>query len=422
MSGLILNFTKLFGRSPTQIKLKTSCTLFPYLNIQRNTSFFNKLPAADLWRGVTAVSNAGKKRGRGKGSGKKIAKDLNRGQIIGFGKKNMLWPGLNAPIIRGKELLQQKALPEDSTSIEREKNILKLRDSIGGFRVMKINPIDRGWSGTKMAGRSIGTPDPVGEETFDGFDTRVLENKIVFIMKGNMGRRRRFSVMSVTGNGCGLAGFTTSKAPDMRSALRKAKNRASQKLMSFELCENRTVFHDFFCAFGKTKIFVSKKPEGYGLCCHRAIRTICKVVGIKDLHAKIEGSTNLQHIVKAFFIGLLKQKTHHQLAEEKQMHVVEFNTLQNNFPRVVASPTICRKQNDIGKDEVIDFTQYVLGDKIVLKKKKFPPFYANTTGYKLYLKKQEHFRNQDKVRIDMLVHAGKLTSFLTNKENTNVKT
>uniref|UniRef100_A0A1A9W3L3 Small ribosomal subunit protein uS5m n=1 Tax=Glossina brevipalpis TaxID=37001 RepID=A0A1A9W3L3_9MUSC len=379
-----------------------------------------EMPADDLWRGVTAVSNAGKKRGRGKGSGKKIAKDLNRGQMIGFGKKNMLWPGLNAPIIRGKELLKQKALPEDSSFIEREKNILKLRDSIGGFRVMKINPIDRGWSGTKMAGRSIGSPDPAGDETFDGFDTRVLENKIVFIMKGNMGRRRRFSVMSVTGNGCGLAGFTTAKAPDMRSALRKSKNRASQKLMCFELCENRTVFHDFFCAFGKTKIFVFKKPEGYGLVCHRAIQTICKVVGIKDLHAKIEGSTNLQHIVKAFFIGLLKQKTHNQLAEEKQMHLVEFNTLQKNFPCVVASPTICRKETGIKKDETMNFTQYVLGDKIVLNKKKFPPFYANSIGYQLFLKKQERFRNQNKVRLEMLAQAGQLTSFLAKKENTDI--
>lgn len=31
------------------------------------------------------MSNPGRKRGRGKGAGKKIAKDLNRGQIIGIG-------------------------------------------------------------------------------------------------------------------------------------------------------------------------------------------------------------------------------------------------------------------------------------------------------------------------------------------------
>lgn len=67
------------------------------------------------------------------------------------------------------------------------------------------------------------------------------------------------------------------------------------------------VYHDFFTQFGKTKIFVSKKPEGYGLKCHRAIKTCCEVIGIKDLYARIEGSTNLQHIIKAFFVGLLQQ-------------------------------------------------------------------------------------------------------------------
>jgi small subunit ribosomal protein S5 len=34
---------------------------------------------------VTSVSNAGRKRGRGKGVGKKMAKNLNKGQVIGIG-------------------------------------------------------------------------------------------------------------------------------------------------------------------------------------------------------------------------------------------------------------------------------------------------------------------------------------------------
>ncbi|XP_065371046.1 small ribosomal subunit protein uS5m [Calliphora vicina] len=380
-------------------------------NAVRYTSFFNKLPAADLWKGVTAVSNAGKKRGRGKGTGKKVAKDLNKGQIIGVGKKNILWPGLNAPIIRGKEIVQQQMLAEDT---EREKNILKIRDAIGGYRVIKVSPVDRGWSGSKMPGRSIGPPDAIGDDTFEGFDTRVLENKIVFIMKGNMGRKRRFSVMSVTGNGNGLAGFATAKASEARTALRKSKNRAGQKLMRIELCDNRTIFHDFHCAFGNTKIFVSKKPEGYGLVCHRAIQTICKVIGIRDIHAKIEGSTNLQHIVKAFFIGILKQKTHKQIADEKQLHLVEFRKEQEGLPHIVASPEICRKQDSITKDEIMNFTQYVLGNKIVLKKTVIPPFYTNTAGYKLYSKKQEYLRNQNKVRLNMLINNNELKSFLSS--------
>ena len=68
-----------------------------------------------------------------------------------------------------------------------------------------------------------------------------------------------------------------------------------------------TVFHDFFCQFGRTKVFVTKKPEGYGLYCHRAIQCACEVIGIKDLYVKVEGAINYQHIIKAFLIGLLKQ-------------------------------------------------------------------------------------------------------------------
>jgi len=63
-------------------------------------------------------------------------------------------------------LVQQQKLPEDP---EREKKLIKLRDDMGHFRPLKLSPIERGWSGTKMPGRSIGPPDPVGEGRHIGF-------------------------------------------------------------------------------------------------------------------------------------------------------------------------------------------------------------------------------------------------------------
>lgn len=48
--------------------------------------------------------------------------------------------------------------------------LIKLRDSMTKFRRLKLNPIERGWSGAKMPGRSIGPPDPVGE----GIETMLL--------------------------------------------------------------------------------------------------------------------------------------------------------------------------------------------------------------------------------------------------------
>lgn len=299
--------------------------------------------------------------------------------------------------------------------IFRESKLSKLRDSMGNFRSFRIDAIDRGWSGSKLPGRSIGPPDPVGEDKFDGFDTRVLELKMVIVMKGNLGRKRRQSALVVTGNGNGLAGFAMGKAIEGRAALRKAKNRASQHLMHFEICDGHTVFHDFFTQFGYTKIYVTKKPEGYGLICHRAIKTICEVIGIKDMHAKIEGSTNVQSVTKAFFLGLLKQKTHQQIAEEKRLHLVEFREETSGFPKIVASPTVCRKQNEIRSNETMDFSQYGLDGRIILRKKKVKPFFTKHHSWQLYLRKKEKKRNLDKSMIDMLVNYGELRSFLTEK-------
>ena len=301
----------------------------------RNTSFFNRLSAEALWKGVTSVSNAGKKRGRGKGAGKKIAKDLNKGQIIGVGKINMVWPGLTTPVIRGRELISQQQLPEDP---EREAKIIKLRNEMGQFNRLKLLPIDRGWSGNKLPGRSVGPPDSIGEDVFEGFDTKVLEVKSVFNMTGNLGRKRQISIFVVTGNKEGLAGFGLGKSLDGKSALKTAKNRAGQRLMYIERYNNHTVFHDFYSQFGKTKVLVKKKPEGYGLVCHRAIKCICEMVGIKDIYAKVEGSLNLQHVVKAFFIGLLKQKNLEVLANETALNIVEIKKENDYFPQLVAKP------------------------------------------------------------------------------------
>lgn len=375
----------------------------------RHESFFKKHTAEHIWKSVTSVSNAGKKRGRGKGAGKRRAKNLNRGQVIGVGVENMIWPGLNAPIIKGQDLIKRTKLPPDT---ERQARLIKLRDSMGTFKTLRLSPTERGWSGNKMPGRSIGPPDSINEYSFDGFDTKVLEFKTVFCMKANAGRYRRISVVVVTGNKNGLAGFALGKAADARAALRRAKNRAGQKLMYIERYDNHTVYHDFFTQFCNTRIFVEKRPEGYGLKCHRAIRTICESIGIKDLYAKVEGSNNLQNLVKAFFLGLLKQKTHQQLADETNYHVVEFRKENDYLPVVVASPKGLVKEDPKGAP---DFQQYVMDNKVRLRKKKFPPFYTKKTHWYIKEKKMETIRNMDKAKLNLLVEYGEIRSFLTDK-------
>lgn len=77
-----------------------------------------------------------------------------------IGKANIRWPGLSAPIIKGRELIKQEQLPPDPSY---QDNLIKLRDQMGRPRRMRLAPIERGFSGNRLPGRKIGPPDPIGE-------------------------------------------------------------------------------------------------------------------------------------------------------------------------------------------------------------------------------------------------------------------
>lgn len=102
----------------------------------------------------------------------------------------------------------------------------------------------------------------MGDETFEEFDCKVLEMKQVANMTGTVGRRRRFSVLAVTGNRNGLMGLSLSKAIDSRVAMRRAKDRSIKKLRYVERFENRTVYHDFQHRVNETMVFVERRPAG----------------------------------------------------------------------------------------------------------------------------------------------------------------
>lgn len=61
----------------------------------------------ELWESVTSVSNAGKKRGRGKLAGKGKTKNLNMGQRIGEGERRVVLPGLNTNVKQGDKVAKQ---------------------------------------------------------------------------------------------------------------------------------------------------------------------------------------------------------------------------------------------------------------------------------------------------------------------------
>ncbi|CAK9813616.1 28S ribosomal protein S5, mitochondrial [Anthophora quadrimaculata] len=379
----------------------------------RNTSFFLKKSANELWKSVTSISNAGKRRGRGKVTPK--IKDLNRGKKLGYGKVPVIFPGLNVPIVKGNILNKQQVLSQEEADAKQIVESSQAHILISKSKKFKIPALKRGWSGGRAGGRKIGPPDPINDDKFDGFETWILYHKMVSIMTNNMGRAKRIRCMVVTGNGKGLAGFAMLTGKDFKSTLNTVKNKAGQRLIYIERYNDHTVFHDFFTQFGKTKIFVEQKHKGYGLKCHRIIKACCEAIGITDLYAKLEGSNNAAQIVKAFFIGLLRQKTHEQMANEKQLHLVEMRKENSYFPTILASPPVVRDRSEIPSNENLNFNMYVMNGKIPHKRKKPPPFYTRLPSWNIYLRKEEHRRGQKDVLIRLRAEYGDVCSFLAEK-------
>ncbi|XP_033347865.1 putative 28S ribosomal protein S5, mitochondrial [Bombus vosnesenskii] len=395
------------ARDATTIGLLTPRVLL--LQHARNTNFYMRRSATQLWKSVTSVSNAGKRRGRGKGLAR--PRDLNRSQRVGCGKIPFVFPGLNAPVTHGEHINQQRRLTaQEAESLDTARTVTMLKP-----KQLKLHPLNRGWSGSQPGGKKLGPPDPVDDDVFHGFESWILSAKTSSIMTSTMGRSKRCNAIVVTGNGKGLAGFSQVTGREFKSTVNVAKNRAGRRLIYFERYNEHTILHDFFGQFGKTKVFVQQKQKGYGLKCHRVIKTCCEAIGIKDLYAKVEGSTNVAYIVKAFFIGLLQQKTYEEMANEKKLHVVEMRKENNYFPTVLASPSIVRTSKEIPQDEILDFKQYVMNGKVLLQKKKREPFFTKLPSWLFHLRKQERHRDQDQVIIRLKAEYGDVCSFLAEK-------
>jgi len=377
-------------------------------------SYYKTGGADSLWSAMSGVSQQGKKRGRARNLMRK--KDLNRGQRMGFGKAKMSWPGLTTKITSGAGVdtkvneispLDEKTYSSYLDELEEAKKNTKYFK--GGRK--STDPLDRGWTGGKMLGRKFGAPEATNKDySFDNFDSVLLEFKTVFKMTGNLGRVRRNSILMVTGNGEGAVGYTVSPGKYGKNAagLRNATNKAGLRLVYVDRYEDRTVYHDFFTQYGKTRIYVRQQPPGHGVVAHRAIRAICERVGIKDLYAKCEGSLNMQHITKAFMLGLLRQKTHQVLADEKKLHLVEMRSENDYFPKVVASPSdgVVRTAAEIGHNEILDFEMISFEGNLPQWRPAQKNWMEGTPNWDKHLRKKWAYRSHDAVRLRMRVENG----------------
>ena len=132
-------------------------------------------------------------------------------------------------------------------------------------------------------------------------------NRITKVVKG--GRRFGFSALVVVGNQNGKIGIAHAKAKQVPDAIKKANELARRNLIHIPLREGRTIHHDIYGKDGAGKIKLRAAPKGTGIIAGGPVRSVCEVLGIKDIVAKSLGTANPHNVIRACMKALLKQNS-----------------------------------------------------------------------------------------------------------------
>ncbi|MBI3397164.1 30S ribosomal protein S5 [Candidatus Woesebacteria bacterium] len=143
-------------------------------------------------------------------------------------------------------------------------------------------------------------------------ETVVQINRISKKTKG--GNTIRFSALVVVGDKKGKVGVGLSKAPDVRSAIRKAISAAKRKMITVPL-KGTTIPYSVHQKFSAAKIILRPAPAGSGIIAGGAIRVVLEAVGVRDASGKILGTKNKISNVYAT-LSALEQVA--ELSERKQ--------------------------------------------------------------------------------------------------------
>ncbi|EKD73463.1 MAG: 30S ribosomal protein S5 [uncultured bacterium] len=134
------------------------------------------------------------------------------------------------------------------------------------------------------------------------------------VVKG--GRIFSFAAITVVGDGNGRIGIGRGKAREVPIAIQKALE-AARKNMQRVVLKNGTLYSEISGKHGATKVFMKPASEGTGIIAGGAMRAVCEVLGIKNVLAKIIGSTNPINVVRATLKALQSVTTPEYVAAKR---------------------------------------------------------------------------------------------------------
>jgi small subunit ribosomal protein S5 len=155
----------------------------------------------------------------------------------------------------------------------------------------------------------------------DGMREKMIAiNRVTKVVKG--GRIMGFAALTVVGDGDGRIGMGKGKSKEVPVAVQKAMEEARRKMIKVTL-KNGTLQHTVTGRHGASKVMIMPAKEGTGVIAGGPMRAIFEVMGIENVVAKSNGSTNPYNMVRATLDGLSKMSTPSEIAAKRGKSVEE---------------------------------------------------------------------------------------------------
>jgi len=160
-----------------------------------------------------------------------------------------------------------------------------------------------------------------GEERDDGMREKMIAvNRVTKVVKG--GRIMGFAALAVVGDGDGRIGMGKGKSKEVPVAVQKAMEEARRKMIKVTL-KNGTLQHTVTGKHGASSVMISPAKDGTGVIAGGPMRAIFDVMGVTNVVAKSNGSTNPYNMVRATLDGLSKMNTPSEIAAKRGKSVEE---------------------------------------------------------------------------------------------------
>ena len=150
-------------------------------------------------------------------------------------------------------------------------------------------------------------------------EERVVQiNRVAKVVKG--GRRFSFSAIVVVGDGAGHVGVGLGKAGEVPESIRKGVEDAKKNIIRIPMV-GTTIPHEVRQDFGASRIMLKPASQGTGVIAGGAVRAVVEAAGIRDILAKVFGSTNPVNVTRATLEALRSLHSAEELSARRGVRV-----------------------------------------------------------------------------------------------------